>query len=225
MIGLGLLPGGEAISNAWGVSADGSVIVGDSCSTSSGSGSYEAFRWTETEGMVGLGDLTGGGFRSRAEDVSADGQVVVGYSKSLYSHSSYYEAFRWTAEGGMIGLGDLDGGIFASTANGSNRDGSILVGASSSSTGWTAFLWDAEHGMRSLLDVLTDDYGLGSALAGWELEKAWDITPDGLTIVGQGVSPDGVDEAWIAHLPEPSTLALLLVAGYLAGVRRRSAGT
>lgn len=48
--GLGDLPGGNIFSQAAGVSADGSVVVGQSNSASGG----EAFRWTAGGGMVGL---------------------------------------------------------------------------------------------------------------------------------------------------------------------------
>ncbi len=54
--GLGHLPGGNFQSSAFGVSADGAVVVGAS---ESADGSVEAFRWTSSEGMVGLGDLPG----------------------------------------------------------------------------------------------------------------------------------------------------------------------
>src|SRR5262249_5952685 len=54
-VSLGVLPTAFH-SNAAAVSADGSVIVGFSATTSSGP---QAFRWTQVEGMVGLG---GGGF-------------------------------------------------------------------------------------------------------------------------------------------------------------------
>ncbi|MEX2308600.1 MAG: SUMF1/EgtB/PvdO family nonheme iron enzyme [Pirellulales bacterium] len=61
-------------SNAYAVSADGSVVVGQGASGSR----IEAFRWTQTSGMVGLGDLPGGSFESNAYAVSADGSVIVG---------------------------------------------------------------------------------------------------------------------------------------------------
>ena len=77
-VGLGDLPGGGFDSKAYGVSADGSVVV---CQGESTSGE-EAFRWTLSGGIVGLGDLLGGSFSSRAYGVSADGAVVVGYSVS-----------------------------------------------------------------------------------------------------------------------------------------------
>ena len=54
-IPLGDLPGGLSLSDARGVSADGSVVVGTSVSASG----FEAFRWTQAGGMVGLGFLPG----------------------------------------------------------------------------------------------------------------------------------------------------------------------
>lgn len=101
-LGLGDLAGGSFTSDARGISADGSTVVG-SGSTAAG---QEAFRWTMSTGMVGLGDLAGGGIQSSAGAVSADGSVVVGQSLSSFGS----EAMRWTAGGGMAGLGDLSGG-------------------------------------------------------------------------------------------------------------------
>jgi probable HAF family extracellular repeat protein len=108
------LPG--ASSYAHGVSADGSVVVGQS--NASG---VEAFRWTSDGGVVGLGDLPGEIFDSVALGVSADGSVVVGSSNG----ASGNEAFRWTSEGGMVGLGDLAGGTFNSRASAVSADGSV----------------------------------------------------------------------------------------------------
>ena len=81
--GLGDLPGGIFDSRAFGVSADGSVVVGESSSASG----TEAFRWTSGGGIAGLGDLPGGGFSSRANAVSGDGSVVVGLGKSYYDRA------------------------------------------------------------------------------------------------------------------------------------------
>ncbi len=77
--GLGDLPGGTFTSRAYGVSADGAVVVGEG---SRADGNDGAFRWTASGGMVDLGDLPGGNFYSRARGVSADGAVVVGDSNS-----------------------------------------------------------------------------------------------------------------------------------------------
>jgi hypothetical protein len=48
----------------------------------------------------------------------------------------------------------------------------------------------------------------GLDLAGWTLTSAEGISADGLTIVGTGVNPAGNQEAWMATIPEPSTIAL-----------------
>jgi probable HAF family extracellular repeat protein len=94
MIGLGDLPGGDSFSDAFGISADGSVIVGWS---NSGLGGNEAFRWTEADGMVGLGEL---GF---AWDVSADGSIIVGASDT----GTGREATIWDSTNGLRRLEDV----------------------------------------------------------------------------------------------------------------------
>jgi len=212
MVGLGDLPGNDFWSQAYGISADGRVIVGASISDRG----HEAFRWTRSEGMVGLGDLPGETFTSQAFGVSADGAVIVGEGRS----ESGTEAFRWTAEDGMLGLGDLPGGAFQSIAWAVSADGSVVVG-SAADDHWTqvAFVWDAEHGMRNLQDLLTDDFGLD--LTGWQLGEARGISADGLTIVGSAYNPDRKAEAWIAHIPEPGTLQLLSLAALGVVIRRR----
>ena len=98
--GLGFLPGGSfGTSEANGVSADGSVVVGVS---QSANGS-EAFRWTQATGMVGLGDLSGGSFNSVAYGVSADGSVIVGSGKSAIGD----EAIIWNSSQGMRSLKEV----------------------------------------------------------------------------------------------------------------------
>jgi uncharacterized membrane protein len=118
-------------------------------------------------------------------------------------------------------LGSLPGGSGESTALGVSGDGSVIVGGSDSASDWQAFIWDATHGMRSLKEVLENDYGLD--LKGWQLHEsvATGISADGCTIVGYGINPDGYGEAWIATMPEPATLSLLAVGGLMVLRRRR----
>jgi probable HAF family extracellular repeat protein len=195
MVGLGWLPGGHLISRAYGVSADGSVVVGTNHLLTSGWLS-QAFRWTQAGGMVGLGDLPGGANQSLANSVSADGSVVVGNGRSAVS----MEPFRWTSGGGMVGLGRLPGGK-SCLALGASADGSVVVGWGDSASGaFEAFIWDATNGMRSLHDVLVDDYGLD--LTGWTVRRAQDASTDGSVLVGFGINPDGNTEAWIAVIPK-----------------------
>jgi probable HAF family extracellular repeat protein len=79
MVGLSSLGNSEAK----GVSADGSIIIGSS--------NGQAFRWTQETGMVGLGTL---GFSEQNYGdgqkigTSADGSIIVG--------TSVNQAFRWT---------------------------------------------------------------------------------------------------------------------------------
>jgi hypothetical protein len=55
--------------------------------------------------------------------------------------------------------------------------------------------------MRSLQTVLETEYGLN--LTGWDLQFAFDITPDGSMIVGWGKNPSGQREAFRAVLGLP----------------------
>jgi probable HAF family extracellular repeat protein len=221
MIGLGGLRPGVG-SQGYAVSLDGSVVVGWA-SSASASGP-EAFRWTLEDGMVGLGDLPGGVFGSFGSGVSGDGSVVVGHSRVAAGE----EAFLWTADGGMMGLGDLGGGSFLSRAMGISSDGAVVVGRASTAAGNEAFLWDAESGLRNLRSELVE---LGLDMTGWTLSEATAVANDGLgrgdsiTIVGSGTNPSGQQEAWLAKIPEPSTLSLLGAATVgLAVLRRRMQG-
>jgi len=58
---------------------------------------------------------------------------------------------------------------------------------------------------------------------GWTLTEVADISADGRTVVGMGINPAGQEEAWMATVPEPSTLVLLAVGGLAALRRTRSA--
>jgi probable HAF family extracellular repeat protein len=178
--GLGVDPAaGLRASTPYGVSADGSVVVGTAHDTVRS----EAFRWTRETGVVVLGDLPGGGGFSSARAVSADGTVVVGHGSSPEG----VEAFRWTAADGMRGLGDLPGGDFESRALAISADGSVVVGQGRSGTGASgaeAFLWTAAAGMR----------GLGR-FGRARTSSANGVSADGTLIVGLG-SLNSIIEAW-----------------------------
>lgn len=119
----------------------------------------------------------------------------------------------------MVSLGDLPGGDVRGAAVDVSGDGSVVVGNSDSAAGREAFIWDEAHGMRSLKTVLAEEYGLD--LSGWELERAEAISDDGMTIVGEGVNPLGLDEVWVVTLPEPSMTTVLMVGAVLAAGRMR----
>jgi len=182
MAGLSTLGGGHLWSCAYGVNADGSVVVGWS-GLEYGVEGREAFRWRANGGMVGLGDLDGGDFYSWASDVSADGSVVVGASKSA-SGEDAREAFRWTADDGMVGLGRLEG---SSEAYAVSADGSVVVGASGTDSRQEAFRWTEESGIVGLGDLPGSGF--------WSTASA--VSADGSVVVGHSESASGGNEAFI----------------------------
>ncbi|MBI3249008.1 MAG: hypothetical protein HYZ50_21100 [Deltaproteobacteria bacterium] len=134
MVGLGDLPGSFVASIARAVSANGSVVVGESANNQSRN---EAFRWTAAEGMVGLGILLNRQ-NSYASDVSADGSIVVGLTDG-----GGFGAFVWDATHGMrslksvlvndLGL-DLTGWTLTQ-ATSISADGRTIVGYGVNSNG------------------------------------------------------------------------------------------
>jgi probable HAF family extracellular repeat protein len=155
-------PGGDW-SEAFGVSADGSVVVGVARNAA---GQQRAFRWTAAGGMQDLGTL--GGDESWAHGVSADGSVVVGVASNA---AGQRHAFRWTAAGGMEDLGTLGGS--GSEAFGVSADGSVVVGVASNAAGQQrAFRWTASGGMQDL------------GTLGGDESRAFGVSADGSVVVG-----------------------------------------
>lgn len=189
-IGLGFLPGGLKLSQAFGVSADGTTVVGGS---DSGQG-YQAFRWTQAEGLVGLGKVPGA-LVSTAYAISADKSAIVGVI-TFNDQQDNNHAFRWTAADGMIDLGVISGDQF-SEAKALSADGSIVVGRSGVGFSGRAFIWDKTNGMRDLKSVIV---ATNPDLANWTLRSATGISADGTMITGIGTNPNGETEAFIAYL-------------------------
>jgi probable HAF family extracellular repeat protein len=129
------------LSSAYGVSADGRVVVGlgwDGCRYA------HAFRWEESTGMMDLGG-SANATSSRANSVSGDGQVVVGWQEAP---TGFRLAAKWINLRQQIirgPHGDI-GEAFAV-----NRDGSVIVGGSCdpadpvTSSAWT---WTAARGVQ-----------------------------------------------------------------------------
>jgi len=167
---LGRLPGSNwrDWSEAYGVSADGSVVVGISWP--------DAFRWTASGGMQPLGAAEYGA----AWSVSADGLVVVGeaYPGEPYRRN---HAFRWTQATGMQFLGTLPGGDM-SVAWDVSADGLIVVGTANATDGWPrAFRWTPSGGMENLNMTYARLLTSGSLLI-----EAYAISPNGRYVVGWG---------------------------------------
>lgn len=172
MVSLGNLNEGD-YSVAYGVSADGLVVVGEANDENFGSDRY-AFRWTSAGGMVSLGVLNGGTY-SKAYATNADGSVVVGEAGDGDSDNET-RAFRWT-EGGMLSLGTFNGGS-SSIAYGVSADGSVVVGGAKDGDAddrMNAFRWTESDGLVSLGAL--SSYPEGTSMARG-------VSADGSVVVG-----------------------------------------
>lgn len=179
-------------------SADASVLAGgDAASVISTTPDVDALRWTAETGFLTL-DHSYEFVNHVASDVSGDGSVIVGY------FGGTFPAFRWTADDGLV---LLDAPISMPRTN---QDGSVIVGTYTNE----AMIWTADSGTRRLVDLLIE-LGLGAEVAGWDLSSATGISADGRTIVGWGSSPTEGRQAWIAVIPEASSLQLTLAASLL----------
>jgi probable HAF family extracellular repeat protein len=166
---------GGNVSSAYGVSADGSVVVG---LAENAALQQHAFRWTAAGGMQDLGTL--GGNVSSAYGVSADGSVVVGWAVNA---AGQQRAFRWTAAGGMEDLGTLGG--WSSEASGVSADGSVVVGqARNAAEQDRAFRWTAAEGMQ--------DLGTLGGNSSWALG----VSADGSVVVGGAENAAGWSRAF-----------------------------
>jgi probable HAF family extracellular repeat protein len=130
LVWLGQLPGGLE-SEALGVSADGTVVVGTAINSD---GFRRAFRWTESDGMQDLGTL--GGVLSIGNAISADGQTIVGYSSNQRGE---LVAFRWR-NGQMTALGTLSSVVWGE-AYGVSADGAVISGHSWWGSNFRAARW------------------------------------------------------------------------------------
>lgn len=139
--------------------------------------------------------------------ISDDGRVIVGVTwpqgHNFFSPVDYRSgvAFRWEA-GEVTLLGSL-ANYQHSQAFAVSGDGRIVVGTCFYHTKFSkiseiGFVWDTEHGLRSLQDVLAE---AGADVVGWEIHRGVAISSDGNTIAGNGVNPRGKKEGWIAQFP------------------------
>lgn len=168
-----------------GVSADGSIVVGNS----NNNDSEAAVRWTQENGIETLGDSSGSESRSFA--ISGDGSAIVGNFKNANGQT---EAFRWTEKNGIQGLGSFITEVYVvSEANGVSADGSVVVGRSLSGNNLDeplkateAFRWTEKDGLQAL-------GGFEPANNSFFYSSAFDVSADGLTIIGESNSANGTE--------------------------------
>jgi uncharacterized membrane protein len=220
MVGLGFLPGDE-YSYAVGVSADGGVIGGYGYDYGA---SGQPFLWTASGGSQGLG-LPSGSRGASATALSVDGTALVGQD---YRTTGARRGYRWTAAAGFVGLGEPPPGGLSVNPGCVSGDGSLIGGwygmpaEDDPDAEWVIpFLWDAQHGVRDLKQVLINDYGL-TTVTDWGLSLEG-ISADGLALAGtayfQDESGQWVSEAYLIRLPEPDSL--LMLAALVLGIHQR----
>ena len=161
-------------SHIYGISADGSTVVGVSTNSS-----YEerAFRWTLVNGMENLGTL--GGSKSKALAISADGSIIVGSSENS---EGVRRAFKWTEANGMQDLEVND----YSEAIAVSDDGSVIV--YNDGVDGLAYRWTSSGGSVNL------------GTLGGNSTTATDISSDGSVIVGYSYDSTNVPYAfrWVS---------------------------
>jgi len=174
---------GDNRSTAYGVSANGLVVVGTSTDTGSNPDRYRAFRWEDST-MIDLGTLMTDQENIIANATSENGSVVVGtvgnfdWLTPSGGQTNDSMAFRWVqgvngAPATMSDLGVLSGDD-RSRAFGVSADGNVVVGDSAQEgMEGRAFRW--ENGIMTQLP----SFGAG------HYSTARGITGDGTVVVGQ----------------------------------------
>jgi probable HAF family extracellular repeat protein len=180
---LGDLPGGQFWSDAYGVSADGRVVVGTSIVIGHillNDATFAAFRWDAHSGIQQIHAVPG--FRSAciAYGANHDGSVVVGSADRRESPANV-RAFLWTPQGGATEFGDLDGGAVNGVARAVSPDGAVIVGAGQSDLGPEAFRFTRSDSTFA---------GLGDLPGNPFRSDAYAISADGSTIVGMSFVGD-----------------------------------
>lgn len=151
-------------SQAWGVSDDGMVVVGESMNNARLS---RPFLWTQSGVMENIGRPQSDSSGTRiALGVSGDGKTVIGHER--LGGSANARAVYWTRSGGWSVIAG------AGSAQSVNQDGTVIVGGA---TGRGAFRWTKSGDITYLKGLRTD----GGSLAG---EWAYDVSNDGNSIVG-----------------------------------------
>jgi uncharacterized membrane protein len=182
----------SAGSQAFAMSADGQVIaVAELCVD------YYVHSLVRKEFLLWVNGAMVESPLSSIYALSADGSIAAGID-------AYWPAY---AEDGVVTqLGALPGGTGYGYATAMSQDGSIIAGRANGPLGYEAFIWDAEHGIRSLRDVLI---GLGVNITGWQLTQVTGVSYDGLVIVGNGTDPSSRTQGCVADLRPPEQLPSL----------------
>lgn len=186
-------PSGCVSEGAIEISADGSVIAGESsCGT---------YRWSQSEGAEDLDPAPPGVFEW-VYAMSADGNVIVGES------GAFGGVFRWTASEGMVPIGPPPAGGCGLDPAALSGDGRVMVGHSYFGACGPdpgpfvrrGFIWQDGIGTEWLDEYLARH---GVDLSGWQLiREVSGISDNGRFIVGSGIR-NGEIRAFLVDLLGP----------------------
>lgn len=167
----------ESYGSAWGLSGDGSSVVGLYWRPQSSDGTAHASKWNANSGLIDLGSQ---GRDSRANGADFDGSVVVGWSAS--PTISVWQPTVWD-ESGLTVLSET---ILWCEATKCNDAGNIVVGDAVDTLSYalpmqTAALWvrNGASWDEYLLGVLPGTFANGSGFA-----RGLDVSEDGSIVVG-----------------------------------------
>lgn len=166
---------------------DGSIVVGSLRLSQSS----PLFRWTAATGTVLLNMIPEAAL-VQPFGISDDGRTIVG---DFVTTTNQRLAFRWREGIGGESLIPMGPGG-SSRALDVSADGSAIVGSFGTIGSAQAYLWTQQRGVVLVADELFD-HGIDLSLLGWTLSATAAITPDGLTVAGDGFH-NGVSEAWSA---------------------------
>ncbi|MGQ0627568.1 MAG: PEP-CTERM sorting domain-containing protein [Phycisphaerales bacterium] len=187
-IPLGVGDGTVVESFAWGISRDGSTVVGESPMMATGSQPQGYAYNVATQVSQVIGFLNMNNRSSVANACSDDGSVRVGFSR--YADTGvFFEAYVASPNGFVTGLGDLPGGPSISNALSVSGDGSVTVGygtALSGSNGRRAFRHSVMGGLVDL-GLITGHNGYSEARG---------VSGDGTIVVGISTTTSGLARAF-----------------------------
>ena len=190
------------------ISADGRVIVGSLFGGTSGPDQIVTWVDGVPEAVdVGLPD----GFRSfLIAGLSPEGKVVTGSAEPIDfdPFTNPIQPAIWRDGEGVILLDTVAGPggirlnedrVLATSENGRRMVGTL--GAPVSGGLFGAAIWFEDGSVRVLQDWLVNEFGLVEAGEWRALLEATSISDNGTVIVGYGINPLGIKEAWRVTLP------------------------
>jgi T5SS/PEP-CTERM-associated repeat protein len=165
------------------------IAVSNNGMVAGGAGGPSAFRWTPESGFLDLGDLGLG-----AVDISNDGSVIVGVG---INEEGWGYLFRWSESGGIEDMGFMTEIRHGHQTQAVSGNGVVVIGWAmvevDSELGGTyttteGFKWD---GAYTRLGFLASNLG-------HLFSKAWGVSFDGSTIVGESIG-DCIDDGSVCR--------------------------